>query len=412
MAMARGWRPIPTRRAAMPPTQGELAAWETAAVPLAAALNGAKGELGVLNRRRGFADDLEPALRVNNVDRRNARRDDRGGRRVAARLPALPAQPRRGCSATTTALPWWDLFAPVGRRRRGRRGRTPPSRCATRSPATRRDSPGSPTGRSPSAGSTPRSATASGAVPTARGSRRREPRDDELRRQPRRGVDARPRARPRVPQRRARRAHAAAAATPMALAETASIFCETLLFETAVARATDDRRRLALLDTLSRRRDAGGRRHPQPVPVRDASCASGGAAPALSVAELNETMLDAQEAAYGDGLDPRPPPPVHVGGEAALLHAVLQLALHVRVAVRHRPLRAGTRRSRRVPCRLRRPALDAAWPTPRRWPRSASTSATARSGPEPRVLRGHIDDYEALVQLIRLRSAHTDGGRR
>jgi oligoendopeptidase F len=37
--------------------------------------------------------------------------------------------------------------------------------------------------------------------------------------------------------------------TPMALAETASIFCETLLFEAAVAGADDDARRLALLDT-------------------------------------------------------------------------------------------------------------------------------------------------------------------
>ena len=62
-------RPIPDaarRRAAY---EGELAAWETVAVPLAAALNGAKGELAVLNRRRGFVDDLEPNLRANNVDR-------------------------------------------------------------------------------------------------------------------------------------------------------------------------------------------------------------------------------------------------------------------------------------------------------------------------------------------------------
>jgi oligoendopeptidase F len=50
MAMARGLATHPDaarRRAAY---EGELAAWETAAVPLAAALNGAKGELAVLNR--------------------------------------------------------------------------------------------------------------------------------------------------------------------------------------------------------------------------------------------------------------------------------------------------------------------------------------------------------------------------
>ena len=54
MAFARGLAMHPDaarRRAAY---EGELAAWATVAVPLAAALNGAKGELGVLNRRRGF----------------------------------------------------------------------------------------------------------------------------------------------------------------------------------------------------------------------------------------------------------------------------------------------------------------------------------------------------------------------
>ena len=69
MALARGLATHPDgarRRAAY---EGELAAWETVAVPLAAALNGAKGALAVLNRRRSYDDDLEPALRYNNVDR-------------------------------------------------------------------------------------------------------------------------------------------------------------------------------------------------------------------------------------------------------------------------------------------------------------------------------------------------------
>ena len=47
----------------------ELAAWESVSVPLAAAMNGIKGEAGVLNRRRGWADSLEPALFTNAVDR-------------------------------------------------------------------------------------------------------------------------------------------------------------------------------------------------------------------------------------------------------------------------------------------------------------------------------------------------------
>jgi oligoendopeptidase F len=60
-----------------------------------------------------------------------------------------------------------------------------------------------------------------------------------------------------------------AARLPMALAETASIFCETLLFEHAAAGATDDAERLALLDVHLVGATQTGRRHSQPVPVRD-----------------------------------------------------------------------------------------------------------------------------------------------
>ncbi|MEY2403179.1 MAG: hypothetical protein QOD38_730, partial [Acidimicrobiaceae bacterium] len=43
----------------------ELVAWESASVPLAAAMNGVKGEANVLNRRRGWEDSLAPALFYN-----------------------------------------------------------------------------------------------------------------------------------------------------------------------------------------------------------------------------------------------------------------------------------------------------------------------------------------------------------
>ena len=56
---------------------------------------------------------------------------------------------------------------------------------------------------------------------------------------------------------------------PMALAETASIFCETLMFEES-AKQRDRRHRTARVARRApRRRDAGRRRHPQPLPVRD-----------------------------------------------------------------------------------------------------------------------------------------------
>ena len=46
----------------------ELAAWDTVAVPLAAALNSQKGETIALNRRRGWDSGLEPALFENGID--------------------------------------------------------------------------------------------------------------------------------------------------------------------------------------------------------------------------------------------------------------------------------------------------------------------------------------------------------
>jgi oligoendopeptidase F len=161
MAMARGLatHPDPVRRRRA--YEGELAAWATVAVPLAAALNGAKGAHAVLNRRRGFSDDLEPALRFNNVDR--ATLDAMTGA-VVASLPMF-----RGYLRTKAALlghddglPWWDLFAPARST-----GHGPPSWSRRPSPAFRRNSLRSQHARSRSRGSTPRSATASAAARTA-----------------------------------------------------------------------------------------------------------------------------------------------------------------------------------------------------------------------------------------------------
>jgi oligoendopeptidase F len=90
----------------------ELAAWESVAVTLAAALNAIKGEANTVNRRRGWADSLEPALHANSVER-----------------PALAAMQEAAVASFgdfrrfllaksrllghSGALPWWDLFAPV-----------------------------------------------------------------------------------------------------------------------------------------------------------------------------------------------------------------------------------------------------------------------------------------------------------
>jgi oligoendopeptidase F len=92
--------------------RAELAAWETVAVPLAAALNAIKGEANTVNRRRGWVDSVEPALLANAVERPALEAmqeaavasfpDFRRFLRAKARLHGPDG-----------ALPWWDLFAPV-----------------------------------------------------------------------------------------------------------------------------------------------------------------------------------------------------------------------------------------------------------------------------------------------------------
>ncbi len=102
------------RRAAF---EAELAAWETVAVPLAAALNGVKGYQRVLRRRRGYADDVEPTLLDNNIDRATLE---------AMQQACVEAFPdfRRYMRAKARALglarlAWYDVAAPMGEGGRG-----------------------------------------------------------------------------------------------------------------------------------------------------------------------------------------------------------------------------------------------------------------------------------------------------
>ncbi|HEX4492467.1 MAG TPA: M3 family oligoendopeptidase [Acidimicrobiia bacterium] len=302
MTMARGLathRDAARRRAAY---DGELAAWATAAVPLAAALNGAKGTMGVLNRRRGFADDLEPALRYNNVDRDTL---DAMTDAVVASLPTFRRyfRAKAGLLGHDGGLPWWDLFAPVG----------------------------AETGASWSDATSRVRAAFGGFSPALVGLAERA--FDE------RWVDAEMRDGKRggaycigvegdisrvmmnfdgshdsVTTLAHELGHAFHNVTladrtplqrrlPMALAETASIFCETLLFEHAVALAGDDGERLALLDTHL----VGAAQVVVDIHSRflfETELCARRKRTSLSVDELNTAMLDAQDAAYGDGLHP------------------------------------------------------------------------------------------------------------
>ncbi|WP_424951445.1 M3 family oligoendopeptidase [Deinococcus sp.] len=92
----------------------ELKLWQQAEVPLAAALNGIKGRVNVLNARRGYGDAVEPTLSGNSIDRQTLAAMQRA---VVASFPDFRryfAAKARLLGHQNGQLPWSDLLAPVG----------------------------------------------------------------------------------------------------------------------------------------------------------------------------------------------------------------------------------------------------------------------------------------------------------
>ena len=98
-----------TRKAAY---DAEMEAWPKVTAMCAAAMNGVKGEANTVNRRRGWATPLDASLFGNNVSRAtfdamqqaitDSLPDFRGWMRAKARLHGHDG-----------ALPWYDMFAPL-----------------------------------------------------------------------------------------------------------------------------------------------------------------------------------------------------------------------------------------------------------------------------------------------------------
>lgn len=93
--------------------EAEIAAWRRAATPIAAALNAIKGELLTLSKRRGWASPIDMAVFNNNIDRETL------DAMMTAAHESFPDF-RRYLKAKAKALgvdqlAWYDLFAPVGR---------------------------------------------------------------------------------------------------------------------------------------------------------------------------------------------------------------------------------------------------------------------------------------------------------
>ena len=98
------------RRAAY---EAELDAWPTVEVPVASAMNAIKGEAIALNRRRRWSSPVDASLFANSVSRATF---DAMQSAVEASLPDLRGWMRTKASLHghgNRGLPWWDLVAPL-----------------------------------------------------------------------------------------------------------------------------------------------------------------------------------------------------------------------------------------------------------------------------------------------------------
>lgn len=282
--------------------EAELAAWEKNAVPIASALNAIKGETSLVNRRRGWADDIEPALAANNVDRATL---DAMHAAVVASLPDFRRYLRAKAKLFGRAggLPFYDLFAPVPGAESAR----------TWSHATSAVESGFGT----------YSARLAGLARRALDERwiDAEPRDGKGSGAFCMGIegdrslvllnfDGSFRSVQTLAHELGHAYHNVNLAdrtplqrqTPMALAETASIFCETILVEQGLANAAPEERLALLEGDLQSACQVVVDIHSRFLFER--SVFSARASRTLSANDFCNLMLEAQEASYGEGLDP------------------------------------------------------------------------------------------------------------
>jgi oligoendopeptidase F len=281
--------------------RAELAAWEAHALPLAAALNGVKGQTLILAERRGWGDPLHEALFWSTIDY------DILEALIAETRAAFPDFRRylrtKAAALGIERLAWFDLFAPLGDAGRTWTWTEGTSFIVDRFAAYNGRMAG--LARRAFAESWidagPRPGKIGGAYCMALV-------DDESRilanySASYDGVST--------------LAHELGHAyhnlneapltplqkrTPMILAETASTFCETIVKEAALAEASAGEQLYILEQSLS-----GACQVTVDILSRfdfERAVFAARAERELSVNELNRLMLDAQEGTYGDALDP------------------------------------------------------------------------------------------------------------
>ena len=286
-----------TRRLAY---EAELAAWVTHAVPLAAALNSIKGQVNTLTQRRGWESPLDEALFGNNIDRTTL-----DAMLTAAResFPDFRRYLRAKAKALgLDALAWYDIFAPLAESTRvwdyaqgrdfiiGVFGDYSPKMGGFAERAFRENwidaepRPGKRDGAFCMGLRGDESRILANYKPVFAGV-------STLAHELGHGYHNLNRADRTYLQR----------TTPMTLAETASIFCETLIRDAAL-RDSDSGEQLAILEASLQ----GSCQVVVDITSRflfEQAVFEGRLERELSVDELNELMLDSQRQTYGDGLD-------------------------------------------------------------------------------------------------------------
>ncbi|MEJ7652388.1 MAG: M3 family oligoendopeptidase [Chloroflexia bacterium] len=300
MSMVRNLAQDPNRETRRAAYEAEIAEWERSAVPLAAALNSIKGQVNTLSRRRGWESPLEESLFNNAIDRAaldamlDAAREYfphfRRYLRAKAQMLGLPA------------LAWYDIAAPIAAGGRewsydegtrfiaeqfgaySAKMRDFAQRAFDENWIDAEPRPGKSDGAfcMPLRGEESR--ILSNYQPTFGGV-------STLAHELGHGYHNLTKAH-RTPIQRS---------TPMTLAETASIFCETIAYQAAVAQASPEEQ-VALLESSLE----GSCQIVVDISSRfifEQSVFEKRRERELSVEELNELMLDAQRQTYGDGLD-------------------------------------------------------------------------------------------------------------
>jgi pepF/M3 family oligoendopeptidase len=93
--------------------EAEMAAWQTVEEPLAACMNGVKGWVNTLNQKRGREDALHQSLDQGRIDRETLHA------MMGAMKDSFPVFQRyfkaKAARFGQEALPWWNVFAPTGK---------------------------------------------------------------------------------------------------------------------------------------------------------------------------------------------------------------------------------------------------------------------------------------------------------